>query len=289
MKTITKHAAFWRALRSMFLAMPLLLAPVATTTAQQAAVPDLLVQWPDTIYINGVIASFNNTKINDDPGTLYQAVAVRGGIIIALGSNADIQRLRGKNTRVIDLEGKMMLPGFVHSHNHIFGPAEQKSFDIFKLSELTPGYYLNTAVEWTAPEIKEKVKTAVGLLRAKFNVGAEEWIGVQLFPDPEKGFPSIATASNLMGTYEPNDAEITQADLDAIVSDRRFELTVAASVQDRPRRGFKRDVWYQLSAGPKGEPVWKEVMAFNWTPWVYEQPVKKREVIDFGDEGGPDR
>lgn len=287
--TVTRDSAFGRALQGASLAMLLLLAPAATAVAQQAAIPEQLVKWPDTIYVNGVIASFNNTKINDDPGTLYEALAVRDGLIIALGSNADIQRLKGKNTRVIDLEGKMMLPGFVHSHNHIFGPAEQKSFDIFKLNELTPGYYLNTDVEWTAPEIKEKVKTAVDQLRAKFKVGEEEWIGVQLFPDPKKGFPSIATASNLMGTYEPEDAEITQADLDAMVPDRRFELTVAASVQDRPRRGFKRDVWYQLSTGQKGEPVWKEVQNFNWTPWVYDQPVAKREVIDFGDEGGPER
>jgi len=44
-----------------------------------------------------------------------------------------------------------------------------------------------------------------------------------------------------------------------------------------------------LSVGEKGAPVWKEVMDFAWTPWVYEQPVKQREVIDFGDENGPDR
>ena len=286
---VTRGPAIGRALQGASIAMLLLLAPAATTVAQQAPIPEQLVQWPDTIYVNGIVASFDNTKVNDDPGTLYEAVAVRGGLIIALGTTAEIQRLRGKNTRVIDLEGKMMLPGFVHSHNHIFGPAEQKSFDIFKLSELTPGYYLNTGVEWTGPEIKEKVKTAVAQLRAKFNVGEEDWIGVQLFPDADKGFPSIATASNLMGTYKPEDAEITQADLDAIVSDRRFELTVAASVQDRPRRGFKRDVWYQLSVGEKGAPVWKEVMDFAWTPWVYDKPVKQREVIDFGDENGPDR
>lgn len=281
---VTRGPAFGRALQGASIAMLLLLAPAATAVAQQATIPELLVQWPDTIYVNGIVASFDNTKVNDDPGTMYEAVAVRDGFIIALGTNADIQRLKGKNTRVIDLEGKMMLPGFVHSHNHIFGPAEQKSFDIFALNELTPGYYLDTGVEWTAPEIKEKVKTAVDQLRAKFNVGEEDWIGVQLFPDPKKGFPSIATVSNLMGTYEPNDAEITQADLDAMVPDRRFELTVAASVQNRPRRGFKRDVWYKLSAGEGGAPVWEEVMNFAWTPWVYEKPVKQREVIDFGDE-----
>ena len=272
--------------RGLFIALALALAPAAQVHAQGAAsaVPAQLIQWPDTIYTNAKIITFDNTGMNDNPGSIVQAMAVRDEIIIALGSTEEVMRLRGKDTKVIDLQGKVMLPGFVHSHNHIQGPAEQKSFEIFNLSQLTPGYYLNTQVEWTADEIKEKVKKALGDLRQKVNVEESEWIGIQLLPDAQKGFPSIATVSNLMGTYKPDDAEITQADLDKLVPDRMFELTAAASVQDRPRRNFKRDVWYKLSAGQKGEPVWNEVMELKWTPWVYEQPVKQREVIDFGDE-----
>lgn len=277
--------------RGLFIALVLALAPAAQVQAQGAAssVPAQLVQWPDTIYTNVKIITFDDTTVNDNPGRIVQAMAVRDEIIIALGSTEEVMRLRGKDTKVIDLQGKVMLPGFVHSHNHIQGPAEQKSFEIFNLSQMTPGYYLNTGVEWTADEIKEKVKKALADLRQKVNVKESEWIGIQLMADAKKGFPSIATVSNLMGTYKPEDAEITRADLDKLVPDRMFELTVAASVQDRPRRNFKRDVWYQLSAGQKGEPVWTEIMELKWTPWVYQQPVKQREVIDFGDEGGGER
>lgn len=272
--------------RGIFIALVLALAPAAQVNAQNAAssVPAQLIQWPDTIYTNVKIITFNDTKVNDNPGSIVQAMAVRDGIIVGLGSTEEVMRLRGKDTKVVDLQGKVMLPGFVHSHNHIQGPAEQKSFDIFNLSQLTAGYYLDTGVEWTADEIKEKVKKALADLRQKVKVAESEWIGIQLFPDAKKGFPSIATVSNLMGTYKEADAEIAQADLDKLVPDRMFELTVAASVQDRPRRTFKRDVWYKLSAGKDGAPVWTEVMDFKWTPWVYEQPVKQREVIDFGDE-----
>lgn len=277
--------------RGLFIALVLALAPAAQVHAQGAAssVPAQLVEWPDTIYTNVKIITFDDTTVNDNPGRIVQAMAVRDEIIIALGSTEEVMRLRGKDTKVIDLQGKVMLPGFVHSHNHIQGPAEQKSFEIFNLSQMTPGYYLNTGVEWTADEIKEKVKKALADLRQKVNVKESEWIGIQLMADAKKGFPSIATVSNLMGTYKPEDAEITRADLDKLVPDRMFELTVAASVQDRPRRNFKRDVWYQLSAGQKGEPVWTEIMELKWTPWVYQQPVKQREVIDFGDEGGGER
>ena len=47
-----------------------------------------------------------------------QAVAVRDGLIIGVGSNEEIQALTGPSTRVIDLDGKMALPGFHDAHVH---------------------------------------------------------------------------------------------------------------------------------------------------------------------------
>lgn len=76
---VARDPTFGRALRDAAMALLLLLTPAATAVAQQTAVPELLVKWPDTIYVNGVVASFDNTKVNNDPGTLYQAVAVRDG------------------------------------------------------------------------------------------------------------------------------------------------------------------------------------------------------------------
>ena len=279
-----KSHAFGWTLPCVSAAVLLLAASVAPAAAQDvaAAPPDVLVQWPDTIYTNGRIITFDDTAVNDNPGTIAEALAVRDGTIIAIGSANEIAALKGEETEVIDLQGMTMMPAFVHSHNHIQGPAEQKAYDLFNLPELTPGYYLNTGVEWTSKEILAKVKAAVDQLRAKYDVAEEEWIGIQLFEDPDKGFPTIATASNLMGTWVDADAEIRQDDVDAIVPDRMFELTVAATVQERPDDA-KRDVWYKLSAGEGGAPVWEEVMEFQWEPWVYDQPVEKREVIETND------
>jgi hypothetical protein len=280
--SVRKSRAFGWRLRSVLAAALLLVASAAPVLAQGVAAPGVLVQWPDTIYTNGRIITFDDTKVNNNPGTVAEALAVRDGIIIAIGSAKEIATLKGEKTKVIDLQGKTMMPAFVHSHNHIQGPAEQKAYDIFKLPELTPGYYLDTGVEWTSKEILAKIKAAVDQLRAKMNVTEKEWIGIQLFEDPNKGFPTIATAAHLMGPWIDADAEIRKSDIDAIVPDRMFELTVASTVQRRPR-SFKRDVWYKLSAGPNGAPVWTEVMAFKWTPWVYDQPVAKRQIIESND------
>jgi len=47
-----------------------------------------------------------------------RAVAARGGRIIAVGSDADVNRTIGPRTRVVDAGGKMLVPGFIDSHVH---------------------------------------------------------------------------------------------------------------------------------------------------------------------------
>ena len=50
-----------------------------------------------------------------------QAVAVLGDRIIAVGSNADVDVLRGHDTKVINAGGKLVLPGFNDAHVHFVG------------------------------------------------------------------------------------------------------------------------------------------------------------------------
>jgi predicted amidohydrolase YtcJ len=50
-----------------------------------------------------------------------QAVAVKDGRIAAVGTDADVQKLTGPGTEVIDLRGRMVLPGFQDAHAHVSG------------------------------------------------------------------------------------------------------------------------------------------------------------------------
>ena len=50
-----------------------------------------------------------------------QAIAVKGDRIVFVGSNADAQKFAGKDTKVIDLQGKTVLPGFTDAHQHLSG------------------------------------------------------------------------------------------------------------------------------------------------------------------------
>jgi predicted amidohydrolase YtcJ len=47
-----------------------------------------------------------------------EALAVRGDVIVAVGSDKQIEAYIGEETQVIDLEGKLAIPGFVESHGH---------------------------------------------------------------------------------------------------------------------------------------------------------------------------
>jgi len=55
----------------------------------------------------------------DAAGSTVQALAIGGDQIIAAGTNTDVESMRGKNTRTIDLKGRVVLPGFIDTHVHL--------------------------------------------------------------------------------------------------------------------------------------------------------------------------
>ena len=55
-----------------------------------------------------------------------EAIAIRGANILAVGSNAEIGRLVGDSTEVIDLQGRLAVPGFIESHGHYLGLGRAK-------------------------------------------------------------------------------------------------------------------------------------------------------------------
>jgi predicted amidohydrolase YtcJ len=67
----------------------------------------------DSIYFGGRILTMNDAKPQ------VEAVAVKYGKIFAVGSESEIARLhKGRNTQMVDLAGKVLLPGFFDAHSH---------------------------------------------------------------------------------------------------------------------------------------------------------------------------
>lgn len=66
----------------------------------------------DTIYRNGYVYTV------DAKDSVQQALAVRGGRIVYVGDNDGVQKLAGKRSTVIDLQGRMLMPGLIDGHMH---------------------------------------------------------------------------------------------------------------------------------------------------------------------------
>ena len=50
-----------------------------------------------------------------------EALAIRGDSIVAAGTTAEVEKLRAPSTKVIDLAGRMAMPGIIDDHTHFIG------------------------------------------------------------------------------------------------------------------------------------------------------------------------
>ena len=68
----------------------------------------------DRIWSGGTVITMN------DDAMRAEAVAEKDGRILGVGTEAEVMKLRGPDTQMMDLAGRTMLPGFVDAHGHMF-------------------------------------------------------------------------------------------------------------------------------------------------------------------------
>ncbi len=74
---------------------------------------------PDsTAHADTIIRNANIITINPSQPRA-QALAMRHGRFIAVGNNSEIATLAGPGTKLLDLSGKTVLPGFIDAHIHV--------------------------------------------------------------------------------------------------------------------------------------------------------------------------
>ncbi len=69
-------------------------------------------QPPDLVLLDGKVVTV------DADASVREALAIRDGKILALGSTAEMRRLAGPATRVVELGGRTVIPGLIDSHLH---------------------------------------------------------------------------------------------------------------------------------------------------------------------------
>jgi hypothetical protein len=165
-----------------------------------------------------------------------QAIAITGPRIVALGSSAGIARHVGPTTRVIDVQGRLVIPGFVESHGHFTGLGE---------NQLTLN--LTNARSWDeiVTMVAEAVKSAK---RGEWIHGRgwhqEKWTSI---PSPNvEGFPTHASLDRVS---PENPVVLTHASGHAVFANARALALSGVTRDSRPPAGG------DILKGKDGEPT----------------------------------
>ena len=101
---------------------------VTTTTSAQNS--DVAPQLRPFVTVDDETFALTNARVVDGtgaPAVSGQTILVRNGVIVQFGA-ADSVRIPA-DTRILDLQGKTVLPGFVMMHEHMFYPAGQAAYN----------------------------------------------------------------------------------------------------------------------------------------------------------------
>jgi len=135
---------------------------------------------PATLVLrNGRIATV------DDAKPQAQALAARGDTLVAVGTNEEIARYVGPQTKVIDLQGRRAVPGFIEAHGHFTGVGEARIV-----------LNLTRAKNWD--EIVAMVRDAAGKARPGEWIRGRGWHQEKWDRPPQpavEGFPTHASLS----------------------------------------------------------------------------------------------
>ncbi|MCA1578072.1 MAG: amidohydrolase [Acidobacteria bacterium] len=141
----------------------------------------------DLVFKNG------NVYTADNKTPQAEAIAVKADRIVFVGSNADAQKYVGPNTRVVDLKGNTVLPGFTDSHQHLAGVGHR---------EMTLNLEGSTSLE----DFLAKVKARVDQAKPGDWITARGWIETHWKP------PVFPTRADLDKVAPNNPLILTRAD-----------------------------------------------------------------------------
>ena len=213
----------------------------------RAQVPAELIEYPDTILHNGKILTV------DEDFSVAEAVAIRDGEFLAVGTNQEVLRLRGPETRVIDVEEKTVIPGFVgtDADNDFVGG------NLYK-ETLIGGQVLGTLRDLTTRElILDKVREVVAARPAG------ESIFLRL---PEEGADGMQLTMADIEPLSPNHPlALNVTSFDMVVNSLMLEKVVALLPGGADHPSVEKDEQGQ----PTGQ-IWGHAMGvagWDLRPW----------------------
>lgn len=171
----------------------------------------------DTVYLNGTIYTV------DDSNPKVEAIAVKDGLILALGNSSDMDQYIGQSTQVVDLLGMTMTPGLIESHAHLMGIGYNKlELDLMYVK--------------TYDELVEKVAEAVAKAKPGDWITGRGWHQDKWIEKPEKLVNGFQTNDQLNEVSPDNPVYLSHASGHAsFVNGKALELAGIANLKgERP-------------------------------------------------------
>ena len=197
----------------------------------------------DLVLVNGYVYTV------DAGHNIAEAIAVRGGRIEAVGSNREIEAYTGPETEVIDLAGRMVLPGLHDVHMHVFGIVEP---DVCSLKSQA------MSLEEMVPYLQECVQ--------RYALPPGEWLAVDMWNFSEgnqvsERLPHLRAALDAVSTEHPiilwgNDGHhgaVNSAALARARDPQGNEIGLSASTLAGPFRDLRDLVGVDAAGEPNGE------------------------------------
>jgi imidazolonepropionase-like amidohydrolase len=173
--------------------------------------PPEMVSWADTVLYNGHIVTMDDNSISANPGSIVQAMALRDGFIMKLGSDEDVKLLVGPDTRVMDLKGRTVLPGLIDTHAHP-GP------DATGLKVGQPGIHtamlVDANAELTTQKLAKYMEEEINPYRRP-----GEWVFIRLIENPEVGVYEQGNVSHWIRSLEAVEDRILTEEIDKLSPD----------------------------------------------------------------------
>lgn len=171
----------------------------------------------DLIFTNGIIYTVNEAQ------PTAEAVAVKDGMILAVGSIAEIDKHKADDTEVIDLLGETMTPGLIESHAHLMGIGYNKlELDLMYVK--------------TYDELVEKVAEAVAKAKPGDWITGRGWHQDKWIEKPEKIVKGFQTNDQLNEVSADNPVFLRHASGHAsFANDKALELAGISNLKgERP-------------------------------------------------------
>ncbi len=241
--------------------------------------PELVAQqgYADMILTNGKIVSMDDRSITPNtPGNIYQAMAIKGKKIMALGTVAGMRDLAGPGTRFVDVGQRTVIPGLIQTHYHTFtsafstyGPEVGLTDPSVKLT-----VYAEDTPEATAKKIRDTVSNAIQVQE----IPEGDWITVALY-DSQEMRPGTARGWLYLGRLNRRQIDPVSPNHPVLVTTRLQgifnEAAVEALKEFFPDWEESTSLENRPGAGGDGYAAVPEIGGLSVEYWWKDEPIEK--------------